>query len=215
MNFTYKSTDEAFNDPDLIKENLCFITGRSASGKTTFANKFKDRNYHVIEFDQLFKSIINLQYNLSQDESIDVLRGKAPVEIEDDFVRLVRAEIKDNINSAKVIVEGTISSIRVLDKIFSDRYSQYTFVFLYPGSREEYKQRVMKRFKDDIATNSQTLPIWDSIEDNIIQEFKSYGFDSKKVKNYIDTLVENFFAGSEERYKMFEGKIGNIVTIRV
>jgi adenylate kinase family enzyme len=211
----YKSIEDALLDENLVPTKIGFITGRSSSGKTTFSKKLKEKGFHIVEFDHIAKTQVNNIFNLTQDQSIDIVRGKSSEEIENYFINKIHESIESALPDQKIIVEGTISNDRVLNKIFNGKFADYTFLFLYPLHKDKYLERIKKRFISDIENNEQTLPIWDHIDERILKEYSEFGFQSPVVSTYMDELLLRFFDGGYERYRYFKDRSFDIITIGV
>jgi len=175
----------------------------------------KQIGFKHIEFDIIAKKQVNPVFNLTQDQSIDINRGKAPLEIENYFINEVHKAAGEALRDGKIIIEGTISNERVLRKIFSGLLANYTFIYLYPIHKDKYKQRIMDRFDDDVINNKQTLPIWDFIDSRIVDSYKQSGFASSIVVDYINHLTNKLFYKGHDRYKAFIDMGFKIKTIAV
>ncbi len=215
MKCDYNSIEQALNDPHFLANRIIFLTGRSATGKTTFAKLLENHGFVHIDNDELLKIKVNPVFNLTQAESIAVIHGKAQKEVEDMFIDLLHEEMEKVPEDKRIVIDGTLSSRRILDRMFSGKFSNFTFVYLYPVDKEKYSQRVRQRFAWEVENNKQYLPIWNRISPEVLETYKKEGFEAPIVAAFMEDLIEALYQGGEERYRMFVDMGLKVVTIAV
>lgn len=127
----YVEKDQLFATRKGIKRDVVLLVGSSASGKSTVAEWFEEKGWHLIRLDDivrnqimpLFKKEIDKEFNGTEWHMFKLYRdkdyGKTINKAKKIFGKIVRNEIEKAINhNKKVVVEGVISDYELIRDIF-------------------------------------------------------------------------------------------------
>lgn len=206
-------TDRVFNLIKAKLPKLVFVTGKTSTGKSTFAQKLHDElDYNIIELDQLvMRSVVSKEPNESVGEIfLQVYRGGERKDWIDTLVEEIRKEIV-RYGNEKIVIEGGLAHNGTLDRVFDGK--DFLFVYFHPVSKEKYISMLTERFVVGVHDGTTGLPkhFWDKVNKNVLQEYFKTGHLSEPLKDALSLYAQLSIEQSEERLKYFEDHFSNIV----
>lgn len=184
---------------------LIYLSGKTCTGKTTFANYLVQHGYKKIELDKIVTESVVIPFGvLPGDGFRTAYRDLGPVEQTNAFIGAAKMEISKKLEEASLVVEGAIASPRILGELFSGEFKSFLFIYLHPVHADIYEQRILSRFEAGAKSDSAGLPkdFWELIQVSDLQEFKN----TDKVSSGILTSIKVYAAKSmEESKKRLEG----------
>ena len=132
-------------------DSVIYITGVSASGKTTFSNTFFEKGYRIIHLDEFIEERVVPKFKPSEKRSIyfNLYSFEPKPYFERHvsfFVRILRKEI---LKFDNVVVEGMIKNKEMLEEIFENL--DLTVYYIKPKSQLSYKEKIIERFQSNPA----------------------------------------------------------------
>lgn len=213
------TTEEVLNNIKNEKPRIVYISGKTSTGKTTFANQLQAQGYTIIELDEIVKSSIEQAFGIkTQSEAfITAYRDSGPSEQTEAFILAVREKILKEIKISPVVIEGAIAKSRILKEIFSGELADFYFVYFHPVNHEIYRDRIKERFVGGVATNSTGLPkgFWSIVEDRDLEDFKQTRVLNDKLEKAIVDFSNISMKESGERLDHFKESFTGIHVVEI
>jgi len=201
---------------DLIKQKLpqtIFVTGKTSTGKSTFARKLRDElGYKIVELDQL---VMNSVVNKEPKENpgyifLQVYRGGERKDWIDAFVEETKEEMT-KYSDEKIVIEGALAHNETLDKILNSK--DFFFVYFHPVNKEKYIGMLTERFVAGAHDRTTGLPkhFWVKVDENVLQEYLKTSDLSEQLKSALSSYAQSSIEQSEERFNYFANHFSDIV----
>jgi hypothetical protein len=111
-----------------VRPRLTYVNGVFGSGKTHFANQFKNEGFSVVSLDRVYARI----------------NADAADDVRATLVEQVRAHLLRFRGQAPIIVEGFMRDPSVIQDIFTgDELEIFTYVYMYPNNAKRYKANLL------------------------------------------------------------------------
>lgn len=188
-----------------MENKVVFVSGKGATGKSTFAKTFK--GYYLISLDEIIRISVAKRLGITENKKIAELFNLYKVEecselilkAKEIFVEFVREEISKHY---QVIVEGTIKDNGLIKKIFEGY--EFTFYYMKPKTMEEYEMRIKQRFIEspDIYGRLGFLEKSDK-DKKALLDFKENGIDGKVISNFIRVSANEQYKIIEDLYQYY------------
>ncbi len=209
--------DNVFN---LIKQRFpdaIFLTGKTSTGKSTFAKKLHDElGYKIIELDKLvMSSVANHESKENTGEIfLQVYRGGERKDWINAFVKKAREEILKYKNE-KIVIEGALAHNETLDKIFEG--NDFLFIYFHPENKDKYVKMLTKRFVEGVHNGTTGLPkhFWDKVDKNALREYLMTSNLNRQLKEVLDLYAQSSIEQSNERFNYFVNHFSNIVKVSI
>ncbi len=191
---------------------IIYISGKTCTGKSTFARSLKEFGYEHLELDFLVHESVKDKFNIKDNgEAFKVYKGIAPIDWQNSFEFATHKYILEKSKSSKIIVDAAIATPEVLKKIFSDELSYFMFIYLHPFDQNFYYQCIFERFTNDYKTKFRSFPLWDKATPEILEDFINNGEKSEKVMKIVRDYGDNSTKISTERFELFKKVYPNII----
>jgi dephospho-CoA kinase len=129
-----------------------YISGKGASGKSTYANIFKQKGYYVVHLDDVIKDKIFVLFkNHIENNTISFcdlfkiyrndVKSNILNEIKIKFIEIIKEYIK---KYDKCVIEGTIKDVQMIKDIFDG--FEFKFYYVIPKNIESYTRNITSRF---------------------------------------------------------------------
>lgn len=202
---------------ELVKNKLprlIFITGKTCTGKSTFAKSIVELGYEHLELDFVVReSVVNKFEESKGGKAFFVYKGDAPGEWQDSFEAAAKKLMVEKVNQSKVIVDAALASPEVVGRIFSGELSEFMFVYLHPFDVPFYYEYIVARVVNDIETMGRSFPIWDFMTAEAVDDYRRNGRVGEKIQRIVEDYGEQSIKTSEERYQNFKEVYPNILLV--
>ena len=201
------------------KPQIVYVSGKTCTGKTTFANEVHALGYQGIELDKIVASAVVEPFNVQppNEAYITAYKDMGPAEHVAAFIAAVKKEIDMKISSAPIVIEGAIARSRILKEIFSGELRDFFFVYFHPIHFEPYKERIRSRFIAGVPTNTAGLPknFWTLVNKSDLDIFLQTLIPNEGIEKAIDDYVGISMRGSEKRLRHFKEAFPNLHVVEV
>jgi adenylate kinase family enzyme len=206
---------------EYIDKNLpkyIYLTGKTCTGKSTFANKLVENfNYSAIELDKIVRNSVIKKFDLSDEGNAfgEIYGRRDKLNWINSFVKAVQEEItKKKANSTGIIIEGAVSNVVTIKELFSD-VAEFEFIYFHPQHLKNYIRNIKSRFSLSDKNNNAGLPIpfWNLIDP---KDFEKFCIDKIITSNLEEAISEYALFSkkkSEERLKYFSENFTNIKVV--
>lgn len=198
------------------KPKVVYLSGKTCTGKTTFAGVLEELQYSRIELDQIVTKSIVEQYGVfPNDAFLTAYRGEGLQEHTQAFIAAAKQEIISKMAISPVVVEGAVAKAEILSSVFSGLSEDFFFIYFHPHNIDVYAERIKERFVNGIYTNTTGLPkrFWSLVRDADIEEFKISGHISKTLGDSILEFARTSAEESKNRLEHLMKDFPNIYTI--
>ena len=196
---------------------LIYISGKTCTGKTTFAKYLSQHGYKKVELDHIVTESVIIPFNVVPAEGFrTAYRGLGSEEQVGAFTNSAKLEILKELQKSSVVVEGAIASPQILGEIFSDNPKDFVFIYLHPAHADTYEERIRSRFVVGAKNGTSGLPkdFWELVKQSDFDEFKN----TNKVNSEIETAIKEYAAKSmresEERLASFQSYFQDIAVVK-
>jgi len=193
--------------------NVIFITGKAASGKSNVARKFEQDGYFLVSLDEIirhelasemthdvqteFNGDYTYLYRLYRNDDDTPIISKA----RNIFIKIIKDSIAKN---KKVVVEGSLWNNDSIRKIFG-KDDEFTFYFVKPKNEEIYLERLKLRFMEDPNNYGRLGFLWKNDADGkALADYHKNGITGELINNLINTVGKKEYGRVDEwinRYK--------------
>ncbi|MFA5894473.1 MAG: hypothetical protein WC851_01740 [Candidatus Shapirobacteria bacterium] len=202
---------------ELVKTTLprlIFITGKTCTGKSTFAKSIIPLGYEHLELDFVVReSVVNKFEESKGGKAFSVYKGEAPKEWQDSFEAAAKKLIVEKLTQSKVIVDAALATPEVVGRIFSGELADFMFVYLHPFDATFYNEYIMARLINDIETMGRSFPIWDFMTAEAVDDYRRNGKAGEKIMRIVKEYGEQSIKTSVERYESFKSVYPNILLV--
>ena len=210
--------EKLFNKIKEVKPQIIYLSGKTATGKTTFSNQLhNDLGYSQIELDQIVMNSVVNKYKPKEDGDAFVVayRDGEPQEWRDVFVAETKKVLSKEAQTKHLVIEGAIANIKTLEDIFDKYQDSFMFVYFQPVDRQKYINRIKKRLTIGINKQNCSLPksFWSLGLENEKEEYISTGRISLSLENVIDKYVDSSMEESNDRLNLFKNSFKDIIVI--
>ena len=168
--------DKGFQILSAVFPNLIFINGPKFARVEEFADKFKPLGFNIMKLDNIYQRLaLKFKPKKTKEESVSYIHdhfamldteaalGEFPKEITDALISELHAYFT-KFQQMPCVIVGDIGRLKVLDAIFNEKHSVYTYVYVYPNNATDYQSRVMTAItsapevtKKEFLTTFETL----------------------------------------------------------
>ncbi|MBX4192597.1 hypothetical protein KW798_03905 [Candidatus Parcubacteria bacterium] len=201
------------------KPRIVYISGKTCTGKTTFANDVLAQGYGGIELDKIVTSAVIEPFNVQPPNEgyVVAYRDIGPSEQIAAFISAVRKEIKEKLVATPVVIDGAIARARILKEIFSDEFTDFYFVYFHPVHFDLYKERIRNRFITGVPDNSAGLPkdFWALVNKKDFDEFMQKHTLNEGLEKAIDEFTHKSMEESKHRRDHFKESFPGLHVVEV
>lgn len=207
------SIEEIENKLKEEETKLVFVSGKTCTGKSTFARRISNQGYFHLEIDYVvLKSVVEKFNVLQRDEAFLVYKGKAFHEWQKSFEEAAKKLILKHIDKTKVVVDAAFADPNVLRRIIPEKFNNsFELIYFHPFSRELYYEGILNRFIEDINSEKKSFPIWLEVTEEILEDYKQNGMKSLKVLALVKKYGDESADLSLERFRLFKNIFPKIV----
>lgn len=212
------NTTEVINEIEEQRPKIVYLSGKTCTGKTTFAKKLQELGYSIIELDPVVMKSVVVPFGVKPGEGfLTAYRGIGLKEQTQAFTDAAKKEIQEKIKFSRVVVEGAIATSHILKEVFSDNLNDFRFVYLHPVNPEVYSARIKERFIAGAATGTSGLPkhFWEMVDQIDLKHFVS----TEKLNAGIEKALEEYtrlsMLESKKRLELFQEDFNDIQVVEI
>ncbi len=214
------NADEAFEMVRTRQPRIVYVSGKTSTGKTTFARRLQQAfGYSLIELDTVVSDDVITPLALPD-------RGKAfnAVYKNDDQPDLIKAflagaqqRIAAQLEAGKpVVIDGAVVNPHTLKKLLAP-YPGLLFLYFHPGHLPTYERYLTERFKLATPTHEAGLPLgfWERVNDAAFAAFCKTSVINPGLQRAIHSYAEYSQHSSTERIATFRQHFSDIHIVQV
>jgi guanylate kinase len=200
------------------RPRIVYLSGKTCTGKTTFAKKLQELGYSIIELDPVVMKSVVIPFGVKPGEGfLTAYRGIGSKEQTQAFIDATKKEIQEKIKPSPVVVEGAIATPHILKEVFSENLNDFRFVYLHPVNSEVYSTRIKERFIAGAATGTSGLPkhFWEMVDQIDLEHF----VNTKELNAGIEKALEEYtklsMFESKKRLELFQEEFNDIQVVEI
>ncbi len=212
------STQQIAQEVESQKPRVVYLSGKTSTGKTTFAKELERHGYKIIELDPIVTASVVVPFGVLPGEGfITAYRDIGPKEQTGAFITAAKARIEQEVQSSPVIVEGAIATPRILKEVLSGDLADFYFVYFHPVNLDVYAGRIRERFVAGAASGKSGLPkhFWSLVQKADTEHFINTGEVNLNLERVIEKYAELSMQESAKRLASFQEEFENIHLIEV
>lgn len=212
------TTSELYTKVLHDKPQFIYLSGRTATGKSTFAQRLHDEaGYGIVGLEAALLDIIRAHKLDERDTFMKVFgRGEQCPETEMFFAAVDEAISKNRRHYSHNIIEGAIANLDILVKALHIT-PDLMFVFFHPVRTDAYIHKLTSRFLTSSQTSTGGLPasFWKYIDEDEFQGFCK----TRTLTPSLRTAISRFAVWSQnqssQRLKEYRIRFSNMVVVEV
>lgn len=216
------TTGEAYESAAAHKPSVIYLTGKTCTGKTTFAGRLRASvGYEVVRLDDIVHDAIIVPLNLQKIEGdvfVSVYKTADNPEWRELFVAKVREHIQNLLaQGKKIIVDGAIANVTVVHDIFQD-LPDTVCIYFHPGkSSPTYVRNLTNRFMGTTAQHRNGLPnaFWKLVDPEAFAQFCKDKIMTPPLERTIATYAEHSHQESKKRLVAFQQTFPSLWVVEV
>jgi len=216
------NSKDAFRFVAQTKPSLLYITGKTCTGKTTFARWLAElHGYQVVVLDDIVRQAVVTPLGLQAQEPevyVSVYRTTERPEWIDRFVTEVRKQIAAYFEHQQpVLIEGALANTDTIQRIFAGHPTAQVLYFHPVATDSRYIQNLTERFKESSADDPNGLPLgfWEHIARNDFDQFYRDRIVTDTLQNSIAAYAQESAEASSERLALFRQHLSNIQVVEI
>lgn len=182
--------DDIYRDIAKQRPPVIFVTGKTSTGKSTFARKLHDElGYQVIGLEAILVEIIKKHRFDEQSTFYKVLYDANDCEEKTLFLNTIDRLISVALTQDHpVVIEGAIKNVGTLKYILRSTKGLF-FLYFHPINTDVYMQNLTKRFVESGEKYYSGLPLsfWKLIDK---EEFRNFCITRKLTESLTDSIAK-------------------------
>ena len=202
--------------PDFIH-----ISGKTSTGKSTFASKLKEGlGYEVIELDEVVEESIIKPLGLMPEAGVvfrEIYKIREKPEWIKMFVDASQKIIKERSGSgAKIVIDGAVANITTLQELLAP-FPDTKIIFLHPSSLENYERNISSRFMLTKPNYHAGLPLtfWGLVPKENFDQFCTDRLITPILSKAIQEFAIFSKNSSERRLDDLQSNFENIIVVEI
>lgn len=214
------TTEEAFRYIQEHKPQIVHESGKTSTGKTTFAHRLETENgYKLVQLDQVVHEAVVRPYALRDEGQVfvEIYKNRQKLLWIDKFVSAAQKVILEHLaNHRSVVVDGAVANIDTLGQLFS-KLPDFEFIYFHPVNLENYEQNIKNRFLSANRNDNAGLPskFWNLIEGESLEEFYNNGVVTPYVEDAIKEYAKISQHESLNRLTKLKGSFQDIKIVEI
>lgn len=200
------------------KPQVVHVSGKTCTGKTTFASALEEQGYLKIELDKIVTDSVVVPFNvLSGDAFLAAYRDEGPSEQTEAFIVAARKEISTKMTTSPLVIEGSIAKTRILKEVFKGHVEDFVFIYFHPVNIETYIERIRARFVAGARKKTAGLPkhFWAHVQEADFKEFLDMDILNEGIENSIRNFASASMQESNERLNHLKTGFPDICVVEV
>lgn len=161
--------EQAYDYIKLQRPELINLSGKTSTGKSTFANRLSNElGYEIIELDQVVRDSVVEAYGIEDEGQafVDIYKDRDRLELIDSFVAATKQKFFESKSDGHpVILDGAVANPQTLKQLL-DELASSVIVYLHPIDIDGYRRNITSRFMTASATSNASLParFWQMVD---------------------------------------------------
>lgn len=196
------ASDKGFQILSAVFPNLIFINGPKFARVEEFADRFKSLGFNILKLENVYHRLaLKFKPKKTKEESVAYIHehyamldneaelGEFPKEINDSLINELHTYF-DKFQQMPCVIVGDVGRLKILDKIFDEKHSIYTYVYVYPNNANDYQSRIMTAITNmQEVTKKEFLTVFETLT----YEYQAWKRAPKEAKeNAQKTFQESF-----------------------
>jgi len=209
---------EVYEQIKSAKPRIVYISGKTSTGKTTFAHQLAENlGYVSVSFDRIVQKNVVEKFDVVDIPKAYVVayRLGEPSEWREAFITGAQQELQTAVLQGNVVVEGSMANPHTLQSIFADMLSDLEFIYIHPTPMEKYISRIYKRFIEGARKGTSGLPkdFWPMLPNGELEKFKKTGEMTSGIENSIKEFSKKSQTESLERLHALQEVFSDITVV--
>jgi len=214
----FESSDELYDWLKVNKPPLIYVSGKTSTGKSTFARKLRDTlDYDVIELEAVLLEVVK-RYHLDEQSTFH----KVLWETDDSREKRLFFSQTDHLISEhlklghRLVLEGAFANGDTLQRVLKP-VPKLVFIYFHPTNLDAYLRNLTQRFMQSDHDSLAGLPrsFWSLIDKTEFAEFCETRHVSKGLEHSIKEYAMASMSSSNERLTDFKQRFGGVVVVGV
>lgn len=211
-------TEEVISKIQVQSPKVVYLSGKTCTGKTTFAKKLHELGYSIIELDTVVMRSVVTPFGVDPGEGfLTAYRGTGLKEHTQAFVDAAKKEIAERLKSSPVVVEGAIATPQILKEVISENLEDFKFVYLHPVNQEVYSAQIKERFTAGATTGTSGLPkhFWEMLDQTDLEHFVTTQELNEGIEKTVEAYVALSMSESLNRLNLFQEEFSDILVVEI
>jgi guanylate kinase len=214
------SIEEAYELVERQKPDVLYLSGKTSTGKSTFAKKLQaDLGFRIVELDQVVRQSVIEPLGLTDEGRVfaEIYRHRAATDWLRRFLEGAKQTVAHTAKQGKgVIVEGALSNPFTLAELLATLPTA-TFLYFHPASLATYERNLRSRFKTSNEDHRAGLPnsFWELINPASFTQYCKDRRLTPELSQAIRRYAETAQTKSKTRLAAFQNQFDNIYVIEV
>ncbi|HEX8763361.1 MAG TPA: hypothetical protein VF733_06430 [Candidatus Saccharimonadales bacterium] len=214
------TTDEAFTHIKNTLPATLYVSGKTSTGKSTFAAKLKERcGYEIVELDKIVTGAVIKPLRLPDEKQVfvEIYRLRNHPDWIERFITAAKQEIaKHQKSGKKIVIDGAVGNPITLNELLRS-LPDTKILYFHPKNLPTYEQYLTSRFMLANPDFHAGLPgaFWQLIDDAAFRQFCK----DHKLTTDLQRAIAEYAALSQsasiERLKEFQPYFNNLEVVEV
>ncbi|MBL8159011.1 AAA family ATPase [Candidatus Saccharibacteria bacterium] len=208
--------DEAYHLVQQKRPQLIHISGKTCTGKSTFASKLAEASgYEIIELDQVVNEHVIKPMGIRDHKTafVEIYKDDTNRKLIDAFLTATRKLIEAKHTTGQpLIIDGAVANTTTLQALFAG-YTDFLFLYFHPVHLDAYERNITSRFIQTTEDYHAGLPkrLWELVDKAEFISFCSSRELSPALESSIRQYATSSAAESKKRLTSFEAAFSDIV----
>lgn len=197
---------------------LVYLSGKTCTGKTTFAIVLEGQGYSRVELDKIVTRSVVIPFEvLPGDGFRAAYREDGPLEHTEAFIVSAKSEITERFKDSPLVIEGAVAKSRILKEIFSGTLGDFIFIYFHPINIDVYAERILTRFVAGARTNTSGLPkdFWTLVQEDDLKEVMDAGTVGAGITDAVRQYASKSMEESARRLGHLKESFPDIVVVEI
>lgn len=209
-------TDEAYRHIEKKKPKVLHVTGKTSTGKSTFASNLHDAlGYKVIELDQVVHDSVMapLEIEDRNDVFIEVYKKRNKL---DWIQRFTDAVQKETNKEEPVVINGAIANITTMREVLVGA-DAVEIIYFHPQNLDVYERNLKSRFTKATPSDDAGIPrnFWNLIDASELTAFYATREITPGIVEGITLYAQQSKASSVKRLQKIRAAFPDILVVDV
>jgi hypothetical protein len=202
------------------KPRLIYLSGKTCTGKSTFANELKNRiDYDIIDLDLIVLERVITPLKLEDEHTVfvEVYRNERKRDWVNQFIAAVKTAIEaKRAQHQPTVIDGAVANSNTLAAIFAD-YPDFRFIYFHPFNIDVYIRNLTNRFVMTSNDFNSGLPkqFWEVVEASEFRNFCVTRAITPGIERSIEQYAKLSQAESHARLANFRERFYQITLVNI